>query len=137
MGVEWVSRLQSMIFSRVKNEFSETLKTKYKMTSNNFSTVGSSDTPAVFPFVYVEELESQEVGSDLDGVDTNGLRYSVRIHTFDNKSQTNAKSIAYEVRRIMKSMRFSCSTPIPQNVVNNIHSYVLQCSRVIGNGDIL
>ena len=137
MGVEWVSRLQSMIFSRVKNEFSETLKTKYKMTNSNFSTVGSSDTPAVFPFVYVEELESPEIGNDLEGIDTNGLRYSVRIHVSDNKSQTNAKNVAYEVRRIMKSMRFSCGTPIPQNVVNNIHSYVLQCSRVIGNGDIL
>lgn len=137
MGVEWVSMLQSIIFSRIKNEFSENLKTKYKMTSNNFSTVGSSDTPAVFPFVYIEELESTEVGNDLEGVDTNGLRYSVRIHVSDNKSQTNAKSVAYEVRRIMKSMRFSCGTPIPQNVANNIHGYVLQCSRVIGEGDIL
>lgn len=137
MGVEWVSRLQSMIFSRIKNEFSEKLKTKYKMTSNNFSTVGSSDTPAVFPFVYVEELESPEIGSDLDGIDTNGLNYSVRIYISDNKSQTNAKSVAYEVRRIMKTMRFSCSTPIPQNAVGNVYSYVLQCSRSIGSGDVL
>lgn len=137
MGVEWVSRLQSIIFSRIKNEFSNKLKIKFKMTNSNFSTVGSSNTPAVFPFVFVEELESPEVGNDLEGVDTNGLRYSIRVHVSDNKSQNNARTVAYEVRRVMKSMRFSCNTPMAQGVVNNVYSYVLQCTRVIGEGDIL
>lgn len=137
MGAEWVMYLQSQIFTRIKNEFSSKLKTKYNMTTSNFSTVGSSNTPAVFPFVFVEELDSPEIGNTLDGTDTNGLKYTVRIHISDNKSQTNAKSIAYEVRRIMKTMRFSCGTPIAQNVENGVYSYVLQCSRVIGNGDIL
>lgn len=137
MSAEWVNLLQSIIFTRIKKDFSEKLKTKYKMANNNFSTVGRSDTPAVFPFVYVEELESQEVGSDLEGATTNGLRYGIRIHISDNKSQSNAKEIAHEVRRIMKSMRFSCGMPISQNTTNNVHTYVLQCSRIIGSGDIL
>lgn len=137
MGVEWVMYLQSQIFTRIKNEFSSKLKTKYKMTNSNFSTVGSSDTPAVFPFVFLEELESPEIGNDLSGIDTNGLRYTVRVHVSDNKTQANAKSVVYEIRRIMKSMRFTCGTPIPQNVVNGVYSYVLQCSRAIGAGDIL
>lgn len=137
MGVEWVMYLQSQIFTRIKNKFSEKLKTKHNMTARNFSTVGRSDIPAVFPFVYVEELESQEVGSDLEGTTTNGLRYGMRIHISDNKSQSNAKEIAHEVRRIVKAMRFTCGMPIAQNTTNNVHTYVLQCSRVIGEGDVL
>lgn len=137
MNDEWVMHQQSRVFSRIKNEFSEKLKKKYNMTSSNFSTVGSSDTPAVFPFVCVEEIESQEIGRDLEGTNTNGLGYGVRIHISDNKSQTDAFRIAHEVRRVMKTMRFSCSTPIPQSVVNNVHSYVLQCTEGIGDEDIL
>lgn len=137
MSIDWVSMLQSIIFSRIKNGFSDSLKTKYKMTNKNFSTVGRIDTPAVFPFVYVEELDSPEIGNTLDGTDTNGLKYTVRIHVSDNKSQTNAKSIAYEVRRIMKTMRFSCGTPIAQKPENGVYSFVLQCTRVIGSRDVL
>lgn len=131
MSDEWVSNLSSKVFTRIKNEFSEKLKTKYKMTASNFSTVGSSNTPAVFPFVFVEKLESPEIGNDLDGVDTIGLRYAVRIHVSDNKSQNSAETVIYEIRRIMKSMRFSCGTPIPQNTTNGVRSYVLQCTRVV------
>lgn len=137
MSDEWIYMLPKMISGRITENFSKSLKKKYQMTDINFSTVGSSNTPAVFPFVLIEELDSSEIGNDLDGLDTSGLRYSVRIHVSDNNSQTNAKEIAYEARRIMKTMRFSCGAPVPQNIVNNVYGYVVQCSRIIGEGDIL
>lgn len=137
MGVEWVMYLQSQIFTRIKNEFSSKLKTKYKMKSSNFSTVGSSDTPAVFPFVYVEELPCDPNGEDLERNTINGLKdYTLQIHVTDNKSQSNAKTVAYEILRIMVKMHFSCRI-YPNNTNDNTHSYVLRCSRNIDEGDIL
>lgn len=137
MGVEWVSRLQSMIFSRIKNEFSSNLKTKYKMTSNNFSTVGSSDTPAVFPFVYIEELESPEIGRSTEGYETNGLRFGIQALVSDNKSQNNAKEVSFEVYRILKNMGFNCKKPIPTNNTKDIHIYGFRATKAIGENDIL
>lgn len=108
------------------------------MTASNFSTVGSSDTPAVFPFVYVEELPCNPNGEDLERCSINGLRdYTLQIHVTDNKSQTRAKEIAYEVARIMVKLHFSCRGPYPSNTQGNTHSYVLRCSRNIDEGDIL
>lgn len=55
--------LQSTVFSRIKDNFPKTIKVNkqtIKMTDDNFSTVGSSDTPAVFPFVYVKLLPGVE-----------------------------------------------------------------------------
>lgn len=137
MGVEWVSLLQSMIFSRIKNEFSENLKTKHKMTSNNFSTVGSSNTPAVFPFVYIEELESPEIGRSTEGYETSGLRYGIQVFVSDNKSQNNAKEVSFEIYRVLKNLGFNCNKPRPTNNAKDIHSYVFRAIKPMGNDDIL
>lgn len=137
MDTEWVSRLQSMFFTKIKNEFSEDLKTEYSITSNNFSTVRSNNLPAVFPFVSIEEIETDETGNDLEGTDVNGVRYGLKISASDNNSQKNAKKVAYEVYRIMKTMRFSCKMPHLQPETNNVHTFTFVCSRVIGSGDIL
>lgn len=134
---EWDAMLSSIVFTRIKNEFSSKIKTKYNMTNENFSTVGSSDTPAVFPFVYIQELESPEIGRTSEGEETNGIKYGVQIDVTDNRSQGNAKSVADELRHIMKKMKFKCTHPIPFNSSGNVHRYVIRCERTIGNGDVL
>lgn len=137
MGVEWVMYLQSQIFTRIKNEFSEKLKTKYKMTASNFSTVGSSDTPAVFPFVYIEELESPEIGRSTEGNEINGLRYGIQVLVSDNTKQNNAKEVSFEVFRILKNMGFNCNKPIPTNNTKDIHTYGFRATKAIGENAIL
>lgn len=137
METEWVSRLQSVFFSRIKNEFSKDLKEEYDMTSNNFSTVRNNNSLAVFPFVSIEEIVTDEIGNDLEGTSVNGVRYGLEIRASDNKSQKNAKKVAYEVHRIMKTMRFNCKMPHLQPETNNVHTFAFVCSRVIGEGDIL
>ena len=42
MAVEWDDLIPSKVFTRIKTNFPQSLKTKYKMTDKNFSTVGSS-----------------------------------------------------------------------------------------------
>ena len=95
-------RISSVVFTRIKNEFSSSLTTKYKMTSSNFSTVGSSDTPAVFPFVYIQLLPSTEQGQDIEGNTINAGLFTFQIEVTDNQTQARAKDVMSEVKRIMK-----------------------------------
>ena len=97
MGVIWTMMVPSMIFTRIKNEFSAKTKEKYKMTDKNFSTVGSSDTPAVFPFVYVQMLAPVETGRDLEGTSINAGIYTFRIFALSNIGRTALGNDAYKV----------------------------------------
>lgn len=134
---DWTDRISSVVFTRIKNEFSSTLKTKCKMTSSNFSTVGSSDTPAVFPFVYIQLLPSTEQGQDIEGNTINAGLFTFQIEVTDNQTQARAKDVMSEVKRIMKSMRFTVQpTPDIQDT-KDTHRAIMRCNRRIGSSDIL
>ena len=134
---DWTDRISSVVFTRIKNEFSNSLKTKYKMTSSNFSTVGSSDTPAVFPFVYIQLLPSEEAGQDIDGNTINAGLFTFQIEVTDNQSQTRAKDVMSEVKRIMKSMRFTVQCTPTLEDAKDTHRAITRCNRIIGSCDIL
>ena len=134
---DWTDRISSIIFTRIKNEFSSTLKTKYKMTSNNFSTVGSSDTQAVFPFVYVQLLPSAESGQDIEGNTINAGLFTFQIEVTDNQTQARAKDVMSEVKRIMKSMRFTVQCTPTLEDTKDTHRAIMRCNRIIGSCDIL
>ena len=67
-------------------------------TDRNFSTVGSSDTQAVFPFVYVQLLPSAEAGQDIEGNTINAGLFTFQIEVTDNQSQARAKDVMSEAR---------------------------------------
>lgn len=79
MSVEWDELVPSTVFTRIKTNFSDSLKKKYKMTDKNFSSVGSSNTPAVFPFVRLQLLPGSEIGEDLEGDKINAEKFSFQI----------------------------------------------------------
>ena len=134
---DWTDRISSIVFTRIKNKFSSSLKTKYKMTSSNFSTVGSSDTPAVFPFVYVQLLPSAEQGQDIEGNTINAGLFTFQIEVTDNQTQARAKDVMSEIKRIMKSMQFTVQpTPDIQDT-KDTHRAIMRCNRRIGSSDIL
>ena len=134
---DWADRISSVVFTRIKNEFSSSLKTKYKMTSSNFSTVGSSDTPAVFPFVYVQLLPSAETGQDIEGNTINAGLFTFQIEVTDNQTQARAKDVMSEVKRIMKSMRFTVQCTPTLEDTKDTHRAIMRCNRIIGSCDIL
>ena len=134
---DWTDRISSIVFTRIKNEFSSSLKTKYKMTSSNFSTVGSSDSEPVFPFVYVQLLPSAEAGQDIEGNTINAGLFTFQIEVTDNQTQARAKDVMSEIKRIMKSMRFTVQpTPDIQDT-KDTHRAIMRCNRIIGSCDIL
>ena len=134
---DWTDRISSVVFTRIKNEFSSSLKTKYKMTNSNFSTVGSSDTPAVFPFVYIQLLPSAEQGQDIEGNTINAGLFTFQIEVTDNQTQTRAKDVMSEVKRIMKSMRFTVQCTPTLEDTKDTHRAIMRCNRRIGSSDIL
>ena len=134
---DWTDYISSNVFTRIKNEFSSTIKTKYKMTSSNFSTVGSSDTPAVFPFVYVQLLPSAEAGQDIEGNTINAGLFTFQIEVTDNQTQARAKDVMSEVKRIMKSMRFTVQCTPTLEDTQDTHRAIMRCNRIIGSCDIL
>lgn len=138
MGVIWVMIIPSIIFTKIKTEFSSKLKEKYNMTDKNFSTVGSSDTPAVFPFVYIQSIEPIETGMDLEATNINGGIFSFQIDVTDNQSQYRAKEVMTEVLRIMKKMGFQCK-PMPSfdDSVKDVKRMVARFQRAIDENDIL
>ena len=134
---DWTDRISSVVFTRIKNEFSSSLKTKYKMKDENFSTVGSSDAPAVFPFVYIQLLPSTEQGKDIEGNTINAGLFTFQIEVTDNKKQVIAKDVMSEVKRIMKSMRFTVQTTPTLEDTKDTHRAIMRCNRRIGSSDIL
>lgn len=134
---DWTDRISSVVFSRIKNEFSSSLKEKYKMKDENFSTVGSSDTPAIFPFVYIQLLPSAEQGQDIEGNTINAGLFTFQIEVTDNQTQARAKDVMAEVKRIMKSMRFEVQPTPTLEDTKDTHRAIMRCNRRIGSNDIL
>ena len=134
---DWTDRISSVVFSRIKNEFSSSLKENYKMKDENFSTVGSSDAPAVFPFVYVQLLPSTEQGQDIEGNTINAGLFTFQIEVTDNQTQARAKDVMSEVKRIMKSMRFTVQCTPTLEDTKDTHRAIMRCNRIIGSCDIL
>lgn len=134
---DWTDRISSIVFTRIKNEFSSTLKTKYKMADSNFSTVGSSDAPAVFPFVYIQLLPSAEQGQDIEGNEINAGLFTFQIEVTDNQTQARSKEVMAEVKRIMKAMRFTVQPTPTIEDTKDTHRVIMRCSRRVGSGDIL
>ena len=134
---DWTDMISSNVFTRIKNEFSSTIKKNYKMKDENFSTVGSSDTPAVFPFVYIQLLPSTEQGQDLEGTTINAGLFTFQIEVTDNQSQARAKDVMSEIKRIMKSMRFTVQPTPALEDTKDTHRAIMRCNRIIGFNDIL
>lgn len=132
--------LQSTVFSRIRNEFPKTIKVNNKtiqMTDDNFSTVGSSGTPAVFPFVYVKLLPGVEQGQDIEGTSINAGLFTFQIDVTDNQSQSRATKVMNEVVKIMKSMRFSVIAMPSFDDTKDTHRSTARFRRTIGASDIL
>ena len=134
---DWYMMIPLMVFTKLKQNFSQTIKDKYKMTDKNFSTVGSSDTPAVFPFVSFKTLPASEQGRDLQGTSVNGALFGFQIDVYSNKTQNEARKVMSEIARIMKTMGFEIvSMPSFENT-KDVHRMTARFRRSIDENDYL
>lgn len=128
---DWYMMIPLMVFTKLKQNFSQTIKDTYKMTDKNFSTVGSSDTPAVFPFVYFQTLPASEQGRDLQGTSVNGALFSFQIDVYSNKTQNEARNVMKEVTRIMKTMGFEIISMPSFESTQDVHRMTARFRRSI------
>ena len=134
---DWYIMIPLMVFTKLKKNFSQTIKDTYKMTDSNFSTVGSSDTPAVFPFVYFNALPATEQGRDLQGTSVNGALFSFQIDVYSNKTQTEARNVMKEITRIMKTMGFEINSMPSFEDTKDVHRMTARFRRMFGANDKL
>lgn len=127
--------IETQVFSLIKAKFSAKIKAKYP--DLNFTTSNRSPTKPKFPTVYIHMIDSQEVGSDLEGTSIPGVNAVFQVDVSDNQNNSRTDEVAREVLRIMKSMRFK---PFPMPMHNNsgdVYITTARYKRVIGDGDIL
>ena len=133
----WYMMIPLMVFTKLKQNFSQTIKDTYKMTDSNFSTVGSSDTPAVFPFVYVNALPATEQGRDLQGTSVHGALFTCQIEVYSNKTQNDARNVMSEIARIMKTMGFEIISIPSFEDTKDVHRMIARFRRSIDKNDYL
>lgn len=126
-----------MVFTKIKQDFSQKIKDTYKMTDDNFSTVGSSDTPPVFPFVYFQTLPATEQGRDLQGKEVNGGLFGFQVDVYSNKTQNDARKVTTEIARIVKEMGFEINSMPTFDDTKDVHRMTLRFRRMFGANDIL
>ena len=134
---DWYIMIPLMVFTKLKQKFSQTIKDKYSMTDKNFSTVGSSDTPAVFPFVYFNALPASEQGRDLEGISVNGALFSFQIDVYSNKTQNEARKVMSEVSKVMKTMGFEIVSMPSFESTQDVHRMTARFRRMFGANDKL
>lgn len=124
-----------MVFTRLKQNFSQTIKDTYKMTDSNFSTVGSSKAPAVFPFVYVNALPASEQGRDLQGTSVNGALFTFQVDVYSNKTQNEARKVMKEIAKVMKAMGFEINSMPSFEGTQDVHRMTARFRKMFGSSD--
>ena len=126
--------LESVIFSRIKSDFSQKIKEKYK--NLEFTTQEASKGTPKFPNVYVYLMPGAEIGRTLRGNNFSGGLFTFQIKVTNNTGQTAVQEITNEVMKIMKKMSFEVvGTPSYQNDADTQWSDT-RFRRPICNGDI-
>lgn len=127
--------LEISIFSRIKAEFSQKIKSKYPSLS--FTLEEASKTPPRFPNVYVYLMPGNEIGKTMEGDAFEGGLYTFQIRVTNNSGADAVREITMEIVRIMKKMLFSIvATPVYENDMDTQWS-VMRFRRSIGQNDIL
>lgn len=131
----WTSDIASIVFTKIKMEATEKLKSKYP--NINFTTSDEVRTDPIFPNVYVKKLQGSETGQTLDGETVNATLSSFQIEVADNVSDRRSQEVAYVVYSIMKKMRFECIGEPFQDNIEGVHRNVARYRRIIGYNDTL
>lgn len=152
MSDMWTMDIPTQVFTRVTEDFSPELKSKYgfKMTKvkyewmdeaeiiwNKFSTSQISESPPEFPYITIIELPGQERGQDLEGSSLNAALFTFQVDCIDNVNESRARNCMAEVVRIMKTMRFQVKEMPSFDSRPQEYRMTARFSRVIGYNDIL
>lgn len=130
-----LNMLESIIFSRLKGQFSQKIKAKYPDLS--FTTQEESKTKPKFPNVYVYLMPGTETGLTLERTVFEEGLFAFQVRVTNNSGQTAVQEITNEIIKIMKKMSFEIiGTPVYENDADTQWS-VSRFRRTIGRNDVL
>lgn len=136
----WNNTINSIIFTKFKTYAKNILIAKYSTTYDNINYTRQlrSQSPATFPTVLFQKLQSSEIGQDLSGQNINGIISNIQIDVITNTSQTDAERIADACMESMKKMRYNVAGDlIIDNSELDVYRIIARYSRVIGSNDII
>lgn len=132
----WTKYIKSIVFTRIKTEGTEKLKSTFP--DIYFTTSDKVSTNPKFPTVHLKKLQGQEKGRTLDGTTVNGTLASFQIDVIDNKSDSNAENVADVIAEVMKSMRFEMvGEPFQNSQSTGEYRCTSRWQRTITDEDIL
>lgn len=133
---EWVMLIPLKVFTKLKQDFSQTIKNEYDMSDLNFSRVDNTNKSAAFPFVYFQGLPPSELGRDFNGTSINGALFTFQVDVTDSQTEQRVRKVMTEVLRIMKNMGFEViAIPSFESTQDNTHRMTARFRRIIGAND--
>ena len=133
----WVDKIKTQVLSRLKYD-EEMQKLQKKYPDFTLVTLPVSSTDPTFPTLLLQQLETPEVGQDLDNVTVNGINAGFQIDVTDNTrdNRVRVEEIISAAYAVMKSMRFNVRRMPDQDTQDEKRS-TLRATRIIGSGDTL
>ncbi|MBR6003847.1 MAG: hypothetical protein IK068_03895 [Lachnospiraceae bacterium] len=130
---DWVYSIESKIYTIVKTRLENSLKTSYPnlLVTQQSKT---SDEPK-FPTVYIQMLDSPEMGADLENSTINALLTTFEVHVIASKEQGLAglRKVQSAVTENFKKLRFNVVTRGEfTRETNDTYTSISRFRRVIG-----
>lgn len=132
----WISDIESSVFTRLKAGGNKLKEQFPKLSKLFYTTSNESDSEAVFPTVYLEELSGSEQGADLERVKVNSMLISFQINVTHNGSKEETRRVMDNALETMKKLRFEINVT-PFYVRNNkIWTGTARCRRFFDANDV-
>lgn len=134
---DWTDYIQTKVFSKVKSDIYEELKTKYNtffMTTDN---VTVSDTTKL-PTAYIYLMNSPEIAETMERKSIEAIEATFQIK-ITAKTNAQCKEISSETRMAFKRLGFKLSAGVgaTPNKEGDLYVVNFRARRTIGNMDKL
>lgn len=132
-NIDWVSELESRIFTIVKYSLIENgIMQRYPTL--RFVTPDKQYVPSDFPTIWIREIQGIEMGEDLDNTEINAVSENIQVDVISLERQTSI-NIMNEVVREFKKLRFNISTMPLSSIDDMKHYRFARFNRTIGMND--
>lgn len=133
---DWVYSIESKIYTIVKTRLETALKSTYpKLLVTQQQKL--NDEPS-FPTVYIQMLDSPEIGSDLKNETVNAMLTTFEVHTTVSKEQglIGLRKVQSAVTDNFKKLRFNTVTRGEfTRETNDTYTSISRFRRVIGGNE--
>lgn len=126
------SKVESRLTARLKDDADAPYKNKMLNITPTLS-----GTPKEFPTLYVKSLGEPSTSDDLEQKVQGAIISTVELHSYSNKTLTDAYSLANKSGDVMLDMRYQLIYGPEPISLTNPFEVVTRFRRIVGSGDKL